>query len=243
MFGDKAGGRVEIESTYSALRGTLQNSLLSTRAVAIHGFALNENAFATVDQLIAGALAHERLSKYVRLALHWYHRGCQAENDIDAFMSYYIGVETIIKGHFKAHGPAPVAVSRKTTWEPVLRRKLSEIVPPELLGNMIFKLGQASVTEEATEYGRVHAIPEDQVRLITGLGKKRNELVHGDSSVVTLDDVVKCRKLLIVLLKAELGIEGLIPIEANTHIIGLSMPFSYVGYGWPISDQQETNPG
>ncbi|MEJ7900375.1 MAG: hypothetical protein WKF63_00905, partial [Thermomicrobiales bacterium] len=120
LFGDQSIGDIAIENSYEALPRTMQRSVAGLDVIAKPNVHLPDEAFIHLDGLVSNMVRDEPITKYIHLSLHWYEQGCQAAANLDRFMAFFIGVETLFKGFVRIVGEVKVAQQRRAKYEPAL---------------------------------------------------------------------------------------------------------------------------
>jgi hypothetical protein len=159
------------------------------------------------DEALAG-LHNLTISAPIGMALRWYAAGLGSESPVDAFISFFVGLEALSSSYFASIDPKPVRkeyVQLKEYFvntQPAINSKLKEIVLDRIAD---FPLTMKFDAYWKTRFGRV----TQESRKFYNLNRLRSKLLHGGVRWVTLQQVNVGRTLLEKLLAKEFGLEDL----------------------------------
>jgi len=217
-MGDHAVGEVVSSEGYEAKPGELQAGLLRMPVSAKLPRTVEEADLDIVDQGLGGLLGDDRMSRACTIALHWYERGIRASTPLDQLISYFVGIEALINAFAKEHGPIPEVESRKKRYAPALKKLLKGKVDEATYGRLHQALGQASAHDRFAFYVARRGLPGGSVAQFDALVRLRNEAFHGDAVDVDDQHPVDAKKLVVQMLKRELGIGAEVPWETLPQI-------------------------
>ena len=190
----------------------------------------------TVDLLLPHLLAEDRVSRARRLALAWYERGIQAGAPIDQLLSYFIGIETIVNAYAAEHGPVDEARIREERFNR-LRTRFPEEFDEQTTSLLIQRLTEPTITERFRYYAAGHGWEDEIVNVFRALARLRNDALHGNPADVNEEHARQSERVLVRLLKAELGLLGEMPWEKQPRI------GSVITVEYSLARSQEEPPG
>ena len=145
----------------------------------------------------------------VSMALRWYAAGLQNESLVDAYISYFVGLEALTSGYFASIDPKPV---RKEYVQ--LTDYFTKAKPPidsRLRGIVMDRISDFPLSIKFLEYWKSRFYHDTiESRQFSSLNRLRSRLIHGSLMSVTLRDVNKVRSLLEKSLARELTIDEII---------------------------------
>lgn len=231
VMGHQAAGEVQSSESY-IVTGQEQICRLDVPVKVAFQRTVDAGELVLLDSLLPKLMREGPESRSILLALRWFERGFTAEVNLDRFLSFFIGIETIISTFASKHGPLPVVVERRERFAEI-RKQLKEKYNNENLGRVANALQQSTNAERFGFYASRKGIEEGSVKAFRSLAKLRNDVVHGDAIEVTMDHVGNLRDILVHILKLELGIDDSLPWESFPHVYSHSMEFSWPH--WPQS--------
>ena len=223
-LGDHVIGDVVSSETYSATEHGQDGFVdIGVRVKVPRTFASAE--IDRVDEYLGLLLRADRLSRARTLSFRWFERGLRAEAPLDRVLSMFIALETLVSAYSKEHSPLPVEQGRKP-------ENLSILDACKALGGPVLerlrnRLAGATITERFAFFAESRGLG-DTIATFRDLVKLRNDAVHGDLVDVTREDANKLEKLLLRMLKADVGITGTLECESHPAIYGMRMHFSLV---------------
>ena len=170
--------------------------------------SIDRDVATLADEALAG-LHDLAISAPIGMALRWYAAGLGSESPIDAFISYFVGLEALSSRYFASIDPKPVRkehVQLKEYFEnaqPPIDSRLKEIVLDRIAD---FPLTMKFDAYWKTRFGRA----TQESREFSKFNRLRSELLHGRVRRVTLQQVNTVRTLLEKSLAKEFGLEDLI---------------------------------
>ncbi len=169
--------------------------------------SIDKNYAISADKALAG-LHDLAICTPTSMALRWYAAGLSSESPVDAFISYFVGLEALSSGYFASIDPKPVRKEYTKVSEyfekakPAIDVGLKQIVlgrmadfPLSMKFNAYWKMRFGQETRESREFSRFNRL--------------RSELLHGRVRSVTLQQVNAVRTLLEKALAREFGLENL----------------------------------
>ncbi|MBF8294195.1 MAG: tRNA delta(2)-isopentenylpyrophosphate transferase [Bacteroidetes bacterium] len=160
----------------------------------------------TADSSLA-SLASSNLIDAVSLALRWYSKGVDSTSPIDAFVSYFIGIESVVSGYFASLDPRPV----RNEYDQ-LQKYFAGSNPP--IGNKLRdisldRLADFPLTVKFQTYWRARFGRETlQSGRFSDMSRIRNEIMHGRMQSIQRKLLSETKELLERFLARELGVES-----------------------------------
>jgi hypothetical protein len=177
-----------------------------------------------LDGRLANLTAQGRIERARLIALRWYERGFRTEDPLDMLLSCYIGMEALVTALAKTDAPIPAETARNNQNEAVIN--LIGQLGKTVVDRVTFRLRGASMREQFTHYAQSRHLSDAQTQEFVHLKGIRDSAVHGDAVTVDIGTARRAEQLLRSMLKAEFGIPGLLPWEANAAIFLVKVEFS-----------------
>lgn len=233
VTGDQAVGDIVFSETYEVSPGrqvcTLQ---LPFEAQIPRESELLES------EILENAIPRSELDwakgKPAALALRWYERGIQATASLDKFLSHFIGIETIASSYSSRNGPIPCITDREDRLLPILGRLQPEATAADV-ESIKNHVGRPSLAERFAFYVERRELDSCLIPEFKQLIQLRNDAVHGNSYKVGESEASRAKRLLITILRTELGMQGEMAWERMPSILSVKLAFEYgfTGYHHP----------
>jgi hypothetical protein len=169
---------------------------------------IDRNLALSVDEALR-ELRESSIGTSIGMGLRWYAAGLGSESPVDAFISYFVGLEALSSGYFASIDPKPVRKEYNQLQkyfkraEPTIDNRLKDIVlgriadfPLTMKFDIYWKSRFGHETRESREFSNFNRL--------------RSELLHGRVRTVTLQQANAVRALLEKSLAKEFGLEDLI---------------------------------
>lgn len=149
------------------------------------------------------------------VALRSYERGVRAPSFLDKFLAFFMGIETIVRSCNPGSGP-PSPLARLSV-EPRFTALLEELQPEYEGIGLIRVFGEMLSRRPIAEYFSSYATARDLADASAQFGtvrRLRDDLVHGRPVSIGPEQAAEAKRLLVRLLKAELGLPQTLRWEA-----------------------------
>lgn len=205
-FGEQILGKpVFADFYFSGIKGEQGDILVPVKHLL--EVSVDRDVATLANEALTG-LRESVISAPIGMALRWYAAGLDSESPVDAFISFFVGLEALSSSYFAGIEPKPVRkeyVQLKEYFanaQPAIDSKLEEIVLDRIAD---FPLTMKFDAYWKTQFGRATR----ESRKFSEFNRLRSTLLHGSVRSVTLPQVNAVRALLEKLLAKELGIEDL----------------------------------
>jgi len=171
-------------------------------------------------------LQNSTIGPSIGVALRWYAAGLNSDSPVDAYISYFVGLEALASGHFASLHPKPV---RGEYTE--LEKYFAEARPtinPRLRGIVLSRVADFPLSVKFEEYWKSRFGHETREGgEFSKLNRLRSELLHGRARSVTSRQVSTVKTLLEKSLAKEFGLDNIVSTRQSGPTL-LEFVLSYV---------------
>lgn len=184
----------------------------------------NNLASLTDDALVN--LQNSTIGTSIGIALRWYAAGLNSDAPIDAYISYFVGLEALASGYFASLDPKPVRreydqlKNYLAGARPTINHELRDVVLSRMAD---FPLSMKFDGYWKSRFGR----ETRKSREFSKLNRLRNELLHGRVRSITSQQVDAVKTLLEKSLAQEFGLENTVATRQSGPKL-LDIVLSYV---------------
>jgi len=171
-------------------------------------------------------LYNSTIGPSIGMALRWYAAGLNSGSPVDAYISYFVGLEALASGYFVSIDPKPIreeyAQLEKyfAKAEPTIENRLRDIV----LG----QIADFPLSVKFKEYWKSRFGHEtSEIGEFSKLNRLRSELLHGKARYVTSQQVSSVRTLLEKSLAKEFGLGNVVTARQSGPTL-LEFVLSYI---------------
>ena len=169
---------------------------------------IDKNLTPFVDGALTG-LRESPIGTSIGMALRWYAAGLSSESPVDAFISYFVGLEALSSGYFASIAPKPVR--KEYIQLQKYFKKAQPTIDSRLRDIVLGRIADFPLTTKFEVYWKSRFGYETRESSeLPKFNRLRSELLHGSLRTVTLQQVNAVRTLLEKLLAKEFGLEELI---------------------------------
>jgi hypothetical protein len=231
VFGDCVVGSIVFSEPFEALPGRPQESAYSIPVEVRVPQAAEDAGLRAIDGALHGLLESTPVASATRLALRWLEKGIRSGNATDQLISYFVGIEAVLNAYTAAAGGVPAVVEHQRTHAPELRCLLRGKLDREARDKVFRSLGYASAREKFAFYRAQRGLDEGFDAVFRNVAQQRNSLFHGGVIDETTLDAGGAGRLLVSMLKAELGIASETPRDLQPVLPTMVTRFSFEAYG------------
>lgn len=168
---------------------------------------INKNLAPFVDEALTG-LRESPIGRSIGMALRWYAAGIGSESPVDAFISYFVGLEALSSGYFASIDPKPVR--KEYTQLQKYFAKAQPTIDNRLRGIVLGPIADFPLTTKFEVYWKSRfGYKTRESSEFPKFNRLRSELLHGSVRTVTVQQVNAVRTLLEKSLAKEFGLEEL----------------------------------
>lgn len=192
--------------------------------------AVDATAARPVDESLV-RLQASPVAASLALALRWYAKALGSSSTVDAFVAYFVALETLASGYFAAVDPRPVRP------EYVRLREYFEEARPrpdqKLRDTVLARVEDFPLTSKFSAYWTSRfGVETRQSSEFPRLNRLRSELLHGRLQTVPPTQVNQVRELLEKLLGYELGLSDQVSARAGEpRVLGALLRYALVPRG------------
>ena len=146
---------------------------------------------------------------------------------VDRLLAHFIGIETLVNSFTAVDGPVPEATEREKQFDGLISAMRSQL-GAETTALLKQRLVEPSLSERFGFYVARHSLEEDLKVTFSRLARLRNDALHGGPADVGQQDARDAGRLLLRLLKAELGLLGEMSWERTPRIDSLAVEYEVV---------------
>lgn len=186
--------------------------------------SIDKNLASVADEPLAN-LSRLTIGPSISMALRWYAAGLNSDPPVDAYISYFVGLEALASGYFAGIDPKPVRKERVqleeyfTEARPTIEHRLKDIVlsriadfPLSIKFEEYWKSRFGYETRESGEFSK--------------LNRLRSELLHGKVRYVTSHQVNSAKTLLEKSLAKEFGLDNVVTTrQSGPRLLGLVLSY------------------
>jgi hypothetical protein len=244
VLGASAVGEVVFSEPYRAGPREPQWGQFRTPITKLVPHAIVDTDLEAVDRTLGGLLdPNDPMMQALSLALHWFERGIRSQTPLDELICYFVGIETIVNTFAKEHGPIKQVEERQKGIGPKLKSLLTGEVDKDVIARLQDSLGQPSLRERFAFYVEFRVLEHPAVAKFKDLADARNRAFHGEPAGVTPDIASDASKLLVAMLKTELGLSFGLPWEVGPKVLSLTTHWKYADYGFHGLDRERATRG
>jgi len=169
--------------------------------------SIDRDVATLADRALAG-LHDPAISTPIGMALRWYAAGLDSESPVDAFVSFFIGLEALSSSYFANIDPKPVRKEYMQLEEYFAKKEST--ISSELKQIVLARMADFPLTMKFDAYWKARfGQATQESRKFSSFNRLRSRLLHGSVRSVTLQQVNAVRTLLEKLLAKEFGLEDL----------------------------------
>jgi len=223
-FGEQILGK-PIFAEYYFSRATGEQGDIHIPVKQLVEVSIDKNLACVADEPIA-SLYNSTTGHSIGMALRWYAAGLNSDSPVDAYISYFIGLEALASGYFASIDPKPVreeyAQLEKyfTEARPTIDHRLRDIVLSRIadfpLSTKFEDYWKSRFGHEARGGGE-----------FSKLNRLRNKLLHGKERYVTSQQVNSVKTLLEKSLAKEFGLGDIVTTRQSSAKL-LELMLSYI---------------
>ena len=234
VMGEQAIGEIIFSEAYEAQPGKQQGGIVQIPIVAKVPRAAPHDETDQISLMAPTLLVGDRLGRARQRALRWYFFGITSSTPEDKLFAFFIGMECLVNACASEYGPIPASTNRQKNYESLLRKGASELDTESLMW-LKEKIAEPTLRERAKVYAESRDLDDTWIKECLRVNQCRNEVFHG--RVADVDETVSatCKRLLVQMIKAELGVVGKLPWEA---VPGLGL---FLGLSYSLTDPEHLN--
>lgn len=170
--------------------------------------SINRNVAALADEALTG-LHKPAIGASINMALRWYTAGLGSVSPVDAFISYFVGLEALSSGYSASMDPKPVR--KEYTQLQKYFEKAQPTIDSRLKAMVLGPIANLPLTTKFDVYWKSRFGHETrESREFPRFNRLRSRLLHGSVRTVILQQVNAVRTLLEKSLAKEFGLEELL---------------------------------
>jgi len=223
-FGEQILGK-PIFAEYYFSRATGEQGDIHIPVKNLVELSIDKNLASVANEPVA-SLYNLTTGHSIGMALRWYAAGLNSDSPVDAYISYFIGLEALASGYFAGIDPKPVREEYAQ-----LGKYFAEARPPidhRLRDIVLRRIADFPLSTKFEEYWRSRFGHETRGGgEFSKLNRLRSELLHGRARYVTSQQVDSVKTLLEKSLAKEFGLGNIVTTRQSSPTL-LELMFSYI---------------
>lgn len=239
-LGDHAVGPIVFSTSFDASPERVQCTL-RLGLPGLTPWPVEEVSIPAAEQHVADVRQVLANRPPIAIALRWYEQGIRSARPLDQLLGFFVGIEALIIGFCAEHGELPVTRERRERHKEFLEEVAGKVTAADL-NSIRSRLLEPSLLDLFRFFAQQHGLDPAAESVFKRVRRARNDVFHGATVEVDSSLAEDARRLLMTLLRIELGIPGSLPWDESSRVGAFTFIFDYAATGH-LRPPQGTPPG